>query len=179
MNKTVIGIFSERENAESALEALEQKGFNPKNISIITQDKQVGQDISQNTGASVAEGPVSGASTGAIVGGIAGLLIGIGAITIPGVGALLIAGPLATALGLTGAAATTVSGTVTGALAGGLIGALVGLGVPKAEAQVYEQQIKEGGILVAVPTMTDDDSEVRSLLTQHNASNVRTLTLQP
>ncbi len=175
MAKMVLGVFSSRPSAESAISDLEAAGYNPKDISILMQDSGEAQSMADDTGANVAEGAASGATTGGVIGAIAGLLVGIGAIAVPGVGALLIGGPLAAALGLTGAAASTVSGAATGALAGGLIGALTGLGVPEEDARVYEERIKSGGILVAVPTVTGTSADAAEILTQHDADQVKTV----
>lgn len=174
MAGVVLGVFSDRTAADRAVDDLQGAGFNPKDISIIMKDEVVsGTGETQGRGENMAEGAVSGATTGGVVGGIAGLLIGVGALAIPGIGGLLIGGPIAAALGLTGAAATTVSGAVTGALAGGLVGALVGLGVPEEEAQVYEQRVKEGAVLIAVPTASDNNVDVRSIIESHGAEQTR------
>jgi uncharacterized membrane protein len=179
MDRMVLGVFQERNEAESALRTLEDAEFNPKDISIVMKDQGEARDIASSTGTNVAGGAVSGATTGGILGGITGLLIGIGAIAIPGVGALLIGGPLAAALGLTGAAATTVSGAVTGVLAGGLVGALMGLGVPEEDAKYYEERIKAGGILLAVPAQDmDEEDEVKEILESYGAGQVRTVTMK-
>ncbi len=178
MSKMIFGVFAEREDAENAINALENNGFDPKEISIVMKNSADAAYIRSNTGANVAGGAASGATTGALIGGLAGLLVGIGALVIPGVGALLIAGPLVAALGLTGAAATTVSGATTGALAGGLIGALVNLGIPEADAKIYEDRVKSGAILVAVPETTGNDLEVNEILTDHNAEQVKTVDME-
>ena len=141
----VLGLFDDRNQAEAAIAELQNRGYSPKDLSIVMKDTDEAQAVADDTGANVAEGATSGAVTGGAVGAIAGLLVGVGAMAVPGIGALLIGGPLAAALGLTGAAATTASGALTGALAGGLIGALVGLGVPEDSARVYEERVKEGG----------------------------------
>lgn len=170
--KTVLGIFSDREQAESALTELEKKGYSPKDISIITKEVSPGnysgpvEDATTKT--------VGGATTGGLIGGIAGLLIGIGAITIPGIGAFLIGGPLAAALGSTGAAATTVSGAATGALAGGIVGALTSIGVPAESAKVYEERLREGGVLLAI-SAKDADGAVRDILQDHHADQIQTV----
>lgn len=182
--KTVIGIFQDKFDAESAIDELEEMGFNPKDVSVVVKDgipvagnlenKQA--DAYGTKGGSVAEGAVSGAATGGVLGGLAGLLIGIGALAIPGVGAFLVGGPIAIALGLTGAAATTISGATTGALAGGLLGGLIGLGVPESEARIYEQRVREGAVLLAVPTNSQTgESEVRKVFQDYNADQVRTI----
>ncbi len=175
MAKMVFGIFNDRANAEHAIEELESQGFNPKDVSIVMQNKEEAAAIADSTGASVAQGTVSGATTGAVVGGLAGLLIGLGAIAVPGIGALLIGGPLAAALGLTGAAAATVSGATTGALAGGLIGALVSIGVPEEDARIYEDNVKRGAILVAVPAMSGEHREASAILSENNAQQVKSI----
>ena len=173
MARTVIGVFADKPAAESAVSELESAGYNPKDISIVMRSTD-GGTVTQDAGGDVASGAVSGATTGGVIGGLAGLLIGIGALTIPGIGALLIGGPIAAALGLGGAAATTVSGAVTGALAGGLVGALVNLGIPEEEARVYEQRIKEGAILVAVPTRDGEkENEAKDILQSHGADQIR------
>lgn len=177
MQKTVLGVFNERADAEEAIDRLRDADYNPKDLSIVMKDTEAGAEIADTTGTNVATGAASGATTGAVIGGIAGLLIGIGAIAVPGIGAILIGGPLAAALGLTGAAATTVSGVATGALAGGLLGALMGLGVPEEDARIYEERVNEGGILVAVPARSGEEEEVRMLLEDSGADTIRTLTL--
>jgi hypothetical protein len=176
MSSTVLGVFGDRENAENAINELRGSGYDPKNISIVMKDESEGTVINNNTGASVATGAASGATTGGVIGALAGLLVGIGAIAVPGVGALLIGGPLAVALGLTGAAASTVTGAVTGALAGGLLGALMGMGVPEEDARIYEERVKGGGILIAVPARDGEGTEARDILESNGADQIRTVT---
>jgi uncharacterized membrane protein len=171
MNDIVLGVFSDRDEADDAVAELEKSGFETKDISIITKSDE--GKVVEESGNSMAEGAVSGATTGGVIGGIAGLLVGLGAIAIPG--GLLIGGPIAAALGLGGAAATTVSGAVTGALAGGLVGGLVGLGVPEEDAKIYEERINAGGVLIAVPTRTRDNREAREILEDNGADKITTI----
>lgn len=173
MTKTVLGIFSDREKAEEAIGNLEEAGYNPKDISIVMKDKSEGEKLARNTGADVAEGTVAGMTSGAILGGLAGLLASF---VIPGLGAFFIGGPIAAALGLTGAAATTASGAATGALAGGLLGALTGLGLSQEDAKVYEDRVKQGGILLAIPARTGEEAEIESMLSECNADDIKSVT---
>lgn len=175
MRKTILGIFSSEEDAETAVEDLEMVGYEAKDISIVMKHKEKDKDLTQDTGTNVANSAVSGAVTGGVIGGIAGLLIGIGAIAVPGIGALLIGGPIAAALGITGAAAATVSGATTGVVAGGLLGALMGFGVTQEDAKVYEEKIKKGGILVAVPAQEGKEEEVIIILNDNGADQVRSV----
>jgi hypothetical protein len=172
MTKTVLGIFQERADVEKAIDKFKSEGFKPEDFSIVMKDTKEAESIGDNTGANVAGGAVSGATTGAVVGGIAGLLAGI---AIPGLGAFLIGGPIAAALGLTGAAATTVSGAATGVVAGGLLGALMGMGLPREDAEYYEGRVKEGAILLAVPTRENQLELVMTIFDDSNASDVKTI----
>lgn len=175
MAMTIIGLFDEHDSAESAINTLQELGYNPKDISVVMKDLKAAHEVADTTGANVAGGAAAGATTGAVIGGLAGLLIGVGAISIPGIGGLLIGGPLAAALGLTGAAATTTGGAVTGAIAGGLLGGLMGLGIPKEEAQVYETEISKGAILLAVAAADNQVEEVKDVFDEYDATRVTTV----
>jgi hypothetical protein len=170
--KTVIGLFETREEVQDAVERLKDEGFEAKDISLMMRNTEDAEIIQNDTGANVAGGTVSGLTTGAVIGGLAGL---VSAIAIPGLGAFFIGGPIAAALGLTGAAASTVSGAATGALAGGLLGALTGLGLSEEDAQVYETRVREGAILAAVPVGNRDEHYVRRIFEDYNASDVKTI----
>lgn len=136
------------------------------------RDQSGAGELSRETGASnVVGGTVGGAAAGAVLGGIAGL---VASFIIPGLGAFFIGGPLSTTLGLSGAAASTASGAATGLLAGGILGALTSaFGMTNEEAKVYESRINEGGILVAVPSRMGEEEEVKAIMLQFDADNVR------
>jgi hypothetical protein len=170
--QSVIGVFPDSKSAERALNVLTDSGHKPEDISVIASE-EARIKIGTETDTNVVEGTVSGATTGGVIGGLAGLLIGLGAIAIPGIGGLLIGGPLAAALGLTGAAATTVSGAATGALAGGLVGALASLGLPKETAEIYEQRVRSGGVVLAVST--NDVDSVKDVMRNQGAEEIQTI----
>jgi hypothetical protein len=172
MTKTILGIFQDRTDVERAIDKFESEGFKPADFSIVMKDKHEAEDLGNDTGANVAGGAVSGAASGAVLGGLAGLIAGI---AIPGVGAFLIGGPIAAALGLTGAAASTVSGAATGAVVGGIAGALMGMGLSREDAEYYEGKVKEGAILLAVPTRENQQELVMSIFDDCNASDVKTI----
>lgn len=178
MAETIFGLFEDKKTAEGAVNELKTNGYEAKDISIIMREEKDAESVEPNTGENVAEGAATGAVTGGVIGGLAGLFVGIGAITIPGIGAILIGGPLAALLGLTGIAATTVSGAATGALAGGLVGALVGLGLSEDDARVYEEKIKSGGVLLAVPTLGEEAKGPEQILRDHGAESIRTVTVK-
>jgi hypothetical protein len=171
MASTVLGVFPDKASAEDAIISLDAREYNPKEISIVMKDRAEAQEFADTTGTDVAAGATAGATTGALVGGLLGLLASA---AIPGIGAFFIGGPIAAALGLTGAAATTASGAVTGAAAGGLIGALTSaFNLSDDDARVYERDINQGGILVAVPAKEGDEAEVKNIMNRYGADNVK------
>jgi hypothetical protein len=177
MARMVLGIFRLREEAEDAINELERLGYNPRDISIVMRDRGEAEGLADDTGASVMGGTVSGATVGGAVGALAGLLVANG--VLPGLGTILIGGPIASALGLTGAAATAVSGATTGALAGSLIGALTSFGLSDDEAKVYESRIADGGIMVAVPAKLGEESQVLDTLQGFGADQIKLVDTKP
>ena len=154
MSKVVVGIFHDHGRPEEALEDLKNHGFE-KDISLVARDEEEqesgggaigGQDLSEGTFA------------GGTVGGIAGLLAGVGALLIPGIGPIIAAGPIA----------ATLTGVVTGGIAGGLID----LGLPEERGEFFEEQVRQGGILLSMKAEDERVEEAASVLRQYGASDV-------
>jgi hypothetical protein len=167
MKTTTAAVFTDPHNAESAIDEIKQAGVDASDISCVYRDAE-GDIKDGETGAKMGEGAGKGAATGAALGALAGLAVANG--ILPGIGTLFVAGPLATALGFTGAAATTVAGAATGAVAGGLIGALTNLGIKQEDAEMYEGHVRSGDTLVIAHTHTPGMSEI---LARHGAIAVR------
>lgn len=138
MDKEVIGVYDNGQEAVRAVERLKAQGYSRDDISVVAKDKETKDQITDET--KVDDGLAAGAATGGVLGGVTGLLAGVGALAIPGIGPIVAAGPLAATLG----------GIAAGAGVGGLTGALVGLGIPEEEAKRYEGDVNEGKILVLV-----------------------------
>jgi heat induced stress protein YflT len=164
--KTVVGLFEYYQDAERAVNELNNRGFGKTDISVAARDRALQDQVIGSKEQAVAESAGAGAIGGTAVGGIAGLLVGIGALTIPGIGPVLAAGPLAAAIG------STLAGAGIGAAAGGLIGALVGLGIPEEDAHFYAEGVKRGGVLVTVRTSDDRAHEALRILRDANATDV-------
>src|ERR1700757_1381452 len=142
----VFGIYSSRETAERAADAIVKAGFSPADISVLLPENLGNRSIGTEKSTKAPEGATAGGTTGAVLGGALGLLAGIGALAIPGVGPLIAAGPIMAAL----------AGAGVGGAVGGVTGALVGMGIPEYEAKRYEGRVKDGGILLSVHS---DDSQ--------------------
>src|SRR5262245_26881907 len=126
--KTLLGVFEDPHEAKHAVDDLVDLNIPKDSISYLASEetvdvKRTSVPAERGLGSAVA----SGALTGGVVGAVAGLIVAAG--VLPGIGALFVAGPIASALGLTGFAATTAAGALTGLAAGGIIGALTEFGV--------------------------------------------------
>jgi hypothetical protein len=168
MDSTIIGIFTNKDDAVNTIKELRALGVDDTEVSYVavTDDKIERTD---GAGRTVAGGAASGATAGGVIGAIAGLAVANG--ILPGLGSLFVAGPIATALGLTGAAATTAAGALTGAAAGGIVGALTGIGVSTTDAKLYEQKVRDGGILVGARSPLG--TGVRNVFAKYNADEIR------
>ena len=164
---TTAGVFPNKAKAESAIENLKEEGVMNTEISCVYTNED-GKVKDSQTDEKVGIGAAAGATTGAVIGTIAGLVVANG--LLPGLGSLFVAGPLAAALGLTGATATAVAGAATGAAAGGLIGGLSMLGVDENDAELYKKLVEKGEVLVICRS---DDENVKDIFNKHHATEVR------
>jgi hypothetical protein len=145
--------FRDRESAERAFNDLSSRGYTSDDIHVLMSDETRKRHFDNDKdktdlGNKAAEGAGIG---GAVGGAVGATLVGIAAaaatLTVPGLG-LVIAGPLAGAL----------AGGATGAATGGLVGMLVGAGIPEDRAKEYEQDLKQGNIVMGVRPRDDNDA---------------------
>src|SRR5580692_4924435 len=136
----VFGIYTTRNGAEQAADALVSAGFSAGDISVLLPENLGTREMGTEKSTKAPEGATAGAGTGVVLGGALGLLAGIGALAIPGVGPLIAAGPIM----------ATLAGVGAGGAVGGIVGALVGMGIPEYEAKRYEGAVKDGGTLLSV-----------------------------
>ncbi len=151
--RTVVGMFTNRPDAEAAIRELNAAGFNEDRIGVALQDKAEQRELMSATGSEAAEGAATGAMSGGVVGGLIGLL---GSLLIPGVGPIVVGGVLA----------STLTGAGIGAATGGIIGALVGLGVPEQDARHFDEGLRSGRTLVTV-NAGDRTAEALTILDRH------------
>jgi hypothetical protein len=154
--RRAFGVFSNRQEAEEALNELKGSGFPMDNISIIARDVDQGaqlggaemsdrignKDVAASTGI---VGEVAAAST------LGSVLVGLSSLAIPGVGPIIAAGTVATAL-----VATVASTGVEAAAISGLVRALTDLGIPEEQARTYSDRLHQGNYLVILDA-TDDE----------------------
>ena len=145
MSKTVSATFKTDTAAREALLKLESAGLSEEQISVVAADSSFGQSFNIERDNKAAEGGTIGAASGGLIGAISGGLTATGALAIPGVNLVVF-----------GAAIAAAAGAGVGAAVGGLTGALIGLGIPEYEAKRYEDEVKNGNILLVIEA---NDSE--------------------
>ena len=195
-HKAVVGVFHSRSAADGCFGAFIRRGYLSSDINLMMSDRTRTQDYvwgdedpalattdidlmaSDGDGATVAVSPVktigtaagSKATQGIGVGGGIGTAVGatlaaiaaVGtSLTIPGLN-LIVAGPLLAAL----------AGGGAGAVAGGLVGGLVGLGIPEQDAEIYNQALRDGGVVMSVAARSEDVYDVQNLMIQHGGEQV-------
>jgi uncharacterized protein (TIGR02271 family) len=161
----VIGVFDNSPQAHKAVERMIDAGLDRDQISLVTRDSD--HEKAAGTTTEHTSGAGKGAGIGAALGGVGGLLAGLAGLAIPGIGPILAAGPIAAAIG------GALGGAGLGAAAGGIIGALTDMGVPEDEARHYEDQVRQGKILVTVRTDNDNEADRASdIMEEHGALDV-------
>jgi hypothetical protein len=123
---TVVGMFTNRPDAEAAIRELKAAGFGDDRIGVALQEQEQRdlRDLRETTGREAAGGAAKG----------------VGSLLVPGVGPIVVGGILA----------STLTGAGIGAATGGIIGALVTMGVPEADARHFDEGIRSGRTLVTV-----------------------------
>jgi hypothetical protein len=136
-----VGVFSNPEDAQQAVQQLLQAGFTREQLTVICSDRTVQRHFEafhhqDPAGKHTPAAAVAGGTIGAILGGTTALALGAatGGVT------LLAAGGLA--LG-------------AGGVVGSLIGAMMTRGMEKELANYYDQAVSQGRILVAAEAQGD------------------------
>lgn len=158
----VTATFKTRMAAEQTLRDLEKIGITSEQVGLVVSDETRGKTFNIEEGSKMDEGLATGATAGGIVGVVLGALSTATAMAVPGLN-VVVAGTLVSAL----------AGLGAGATAGGFIGAMIGAGIPEHEAKIYEDQLMNGSILLAVePKDKDQREQIRDILEHRDAYNM-------
>src|SRR5512135_2742886 len=160
---TVVGVFEDRRQADTAINELRQAGFREDQIGVATRRAE-GETLEATTaeeGSRAGTGAITGALAGAGLGGLVGL--GVIAGVIPVIGPVIAGGTLAAIL----------ANAAGGAAIGGLVGALAGSGIPEEEARYYQGEFEAGRTIVTVKADGRYDEAV-TILRRHGAYDMQT-----
>lgn len=151
----VSAVFRDRASAEQAFDTLRGWGYSDREVNVLMSDQTRSRYYppkaheKHEAGTMATEGMGVGGAIGTAVGATLGAILAIGtSLAIPGLG-LVIAGPLAAAF----------AGGGAGAVTGGIVGGLVGLGIPEANAQAYQDALREGGVVIGVEARDSKDAK--------------------
>jgi hypothetical protein len=151
-----VAIYNTHSQAEEAVKALQQGGFNMRQLSIVgrdyhTEDQVVGY---YNTG----DRMKAWGKIGAFWGGLWGFLVGAAFFVIPGIGPIAVAGPLV----------SWIVGALEGAVVvGGLSAlgaALVSIGIPRDSVIKYEHALKAEKFLVVAHGTQEEIEHAKSIM---------------
>lgn len=158
----VSATFKTKYAAETALQQLDAIGITDEQVSIIVTDETRGKSFNMEETNKMPEGTATGAALGGLTGTVIGALSTATAMAVPGLN-IVVAGSIVSALAGLGAGAAT----------GGLVGAIVGAGIPEHEAKIYEDEIKNGSVLMIVDTKDSDQKDaVESIFEKGDAHNL-------
>ena len=169
--REAVGVFQTAPQMESAIEELEEHGFDRAEISLLASDDAVRQKLGHRfyDAKSLEDDPavprtafVSTESIGDAEGALIGGLMYVGA--------LAAAGIVVASGGAFGALLTAaVAGTASGGLVGGVLATLVG----DQHAKLIQDQLDRGGLLVWVRTPSPvDEQKAVDILTRNGAADV-------
>jgi hypothetical protein len=159
---TVVAVFDDRGQAESAVDELWHQGFAHDQIGIVMPGGRMAEatTATERKEEKAASGAVGGAVTGGALGAIAGAAV---ASVVPGVGHVLAGGILAGA----------VTGLAAGAAAGVFAGPFIAMGLTAADAQAYERHFRAGRTII---TVQGDGQAERAImiLRSHGGHDIKT-----
>jgi uncharacterized protein (TIGR02271 family) len=166
--KIAVGVFSDRSNAQAAINDLKRAGFTEDQIGVAARDADQisGAHNLKETSSKAAAGAGVGAATGAGIGALWGL--GVISGVLPAIGPAIAGGTLAAIL----------SSAAAGAAVAGLAGALIGAGIPEEEANYYENEFKAGRVIVTVRADGRYQEALRIMRT-HNGFDMHNRQSQP
>ena len=154
-HSAVVGIYPTHTEAEAAVKALQQSGFDMQKLSIVGKDYHTEEHVIGYY--TTSDRMQVWGTRGAFWGGFWGLLVGSGFFFIPGIGPLMVFGPLV----------SWIIGALEGAVVvGGLsaLGAgLYSLGIPKDSIVEYETALKSDQFLVMAHGTKDGSRRPRTV----------------
>lgn len=162
MSKRINATFKTKSAAEAVLRELEKIGITEKQVSAITSDESRGNSFNIESHTKAAEGTGIGAATGGVIGVVLGGLATATAMAIPGLNIVV-----------SGAIVSALAGLGAGAATGGLVGGLIGAGMTEHEAKIYEDEIKNGAILISIEASNSaQKDEIKNIFDRQDAHNI-------
>lgn len=177
---TVIGVFTNRSQAERAVAEIRSEGISEDRISVVAREGYIHGDENDTNDSFVdmvkrredgvemvapddgkeRQNLSTGATTGGAIGGVTGLLASAGLFAIPGLGPILAMGPIVTGL--------------AGAAVGGVAGSFVDMGISPDRSEYYQAEVQRGGIVASVSCEQSKINDVAAVFRKNGARDVET-----
>jgi hypothetical protein len=155
MSKTIFCVASTEFQAESILNELRVAGFKDDAFSILLADKT----------RAVVRGVTGSVTTDSAV----GWLPQVQSLTISGAGAYIASGVLAASL----------NEAAAGSHKGAIPRALTGMGLESGQADMYDDRLRSGRVLMAVDTRDDEQAHIAQTVFDHAGAEQITVTGEP
>jgi uncharacterized membrane protein len=163
-HNAVVGIYTTHTDAEAAIKALQQSGFDMQKLSIVGKDSHTEEHVIGYYNAG--DRMQFWGTRGALWGWLCGLLAGAALFVIPGLGPVIVFGPLVG--GLVGA----LGGAVVGGGLSALGAALYSIGIPKDSIVEYETALKSNKFLVMAHGTADEVGTAQRILETTGAAYI-------
>jgi hypothetical protein len=163
-HNAVVGVYNSHTDAEAAVKALQQSGFDMQKLSNVGKDSQTEEHVIgfYNAGDRMQFWGIRGAFWG----WLGGLLVGSALFAIPGLGPVIVFGPLVG--GFVGALGGAVVAGGLSALGAGLYS----IGIPKDSIVEYETALKADQFLVMAHGTADEVATATRILEMTGAAYI-------
>ncbi|MBK83463.1 MAG: general stress protein [Pseudomonadota bacterium] len=156
MNQTVVQVYKNAEDASATVDYLHLAGIPDDQISVVMTDHAKERFIEIRENAKLPKNVTVGAVAGSTIGAVATGLAAVGTVALSGGTALVAAGPITAAL----------ASMYVGAGIGAVVGGFAGLRYSDKEVERMEQDIQNGGVLVAVEIDKEEHDAVLEIMKQ-------------
>ncbi len=164
MTRHVIGVYSDVERVQAAVEALLAEGRSPDQVSVLRwENSRHGEELLEYAQEESTEAITTGMWGGSAVGATLGLLAGaVGFVAAP-FGAVAVIGALASALG----------GATIGATVGSFAGSVAKVGIEPEVADHLSERLEAGATILTVVVPTGEVQAIETRLKELGAEETR------
>jgi uncharacterized membrane protein len=167
LDNHVVAVYPSHDEAEAAIRALSEKGFDMKHLSVVGQNYHTEEHPIGFVNAG--DRMVAWGKIGAFWGSLWGLLFGSAMLFLPGVGYVLFAGWLVSIL----------EGALIGGGIAALGGALASIGIPKDSVVAYETAIKAGSFLLIAHGDQSETQRAKEILSETAHAGLESYSTEP
>src|SRR5687768_121007 len=155
MHPLVLALFDDPASAAAAARDLRGLGIPRERVSVVSRSHDEEGALAEAAGASPGS-EIEDSRAASQLGELSGHLLAAIALVLPGIGPIVADGPLAAGLG-----------EAAGHVAGGIARALRQAGLPREEADRWQQRIEEGAILIGAHVDQAEVTTVRGVFSRN------------